>query len=94
MADPETRDRGVIWELVSRDHAERDILAAAALDPARRPLADRVGIDQQRHHHLRIVRRSTPAVAAIGRIEGLEVESGHGVEHKPGQMILGQPLPQ
>jgi hypothetical protein len=34
------------------------------------------------------MRRGAPAFAAIGRIEGAEVELADGVEHEPGQMIL------
>jgi hypothetical protein len=94
VADPETRDRGVIRHLVRRDHTERDVLTAAPLDRARGALADRVGINQQRHHHLRVMRRGPPAVAAIGRIEGTQVELPDRVEHEPGKVILSQPLAQ
>lgn len=48
---PEARDRCVIRRLVGRDHAEGDVLAAVALDRARRADSDRVGVDQQRRHH-------------------------------------------
>ena len=35
VAHPEAGDRGVVGHLVGADHAEGDVLAAAALDPTR-----------------------------------------------------------
>jgi hypothetical protein len=84
----------VIRRLIGRDHPHRDIVVAAPLDPPRRPLADRVGVDQQRHHHRRIVRRAPPAVLAIALKERGEVHRFDGIEHKPREVILRQPLPQ
>jgi hypothetical protein len=43
-----------------RDHARGDILRTASLDPPRRPLPGRTGVEQQRDHHRRIVRCATP----------------------------------
>jgi hypothetical protein len=40
VTDAEARHRGVIGHLVGRDHPERDILAAATLDPPRGALPD------------------------------------------------------
>ena len=34
VAGPKAGDRGVVWDLVGADHAEGDVLAAAALDPS------------------------------------------------------------
>ena len=48
---------------------EGDVLAAAPLDPAARALPDRIGIEQQRHHHLRVEGRPTPAILPIGAID-------------------------
>ena len=94
VAGPEPRDCRVIGHLVSADHAERDVLAAAPLDPPRRAHPDRVGVDKQRHHHPRLVGRRAPAIAAIGGIERLRIQLAHGVKHEPGQVILRQPLTQ
>lgn len=44
VADPEAGDRRVVGGLVCADHPEGDVLAAAALDPARASLADAVGV--------------------------------------------------
>jgi hypothetical protein len=84
----------VIGPLVRADHARSDILNAAPFDPSRGPLADRVGVEQQRHHHRRIVRRPTMAVGRIGREERGQIHLRDRVDHKPRQVILGQPLAQ
>jgi hypothetical protein len=51
------RDRAVIRPLVRGDHAERDVIDARPLDHPRRTPPDGVGVEQQRNHHRRIVRR-------------------------------------
>ena len=94
VADPEARDRGVIGRLVGRDHPERDVLATAPLDPPRRTLPDRVRVHDQRHHHRRIVRRAAPPVRAIGSQERGQIELADRLDHKPREVILGQPLAQ
>ena len=94
VADPEARDRGVIRRLVGGDHPERDVLAAAPLDPPRRALADRVRVHDQRHHHRRIVRRATPAVPPIRSQERGQIELADRVDHKPREVIISQPLTQ
>jgi hypothetical protein len=94
VALAEARDRRVIRGLVRGDHPHRDVLVAAPLDPPRRPLADRVGIDQQRHHHRRIVRRPTPPVLAIAGQERPQIHRVDGIKHEPRQVILRQPLAQ
>ena len=94
VTDPEARDRRVIGRLVGGDHAKRDVLVAAALDRARRAHPDRVGVDEQRDHHRRIMRRPTPAVVAIARNKRRQVHLGDRVEHEPREMLLGQPLTQ
>src|SRR4029453_2225253 len=76
------------------DHREADALLAAALDPPRRALADRVGVEAERHHHLRVMGGAAPAVVAIGAIEALEVELLDRVQDEPGEMMGGEPLAQ
>jgi hypothetical protein len=94
VADAEARDRGVIWRLVGSDHAKRDVVMAAALDRARGPHPNRVGVDKQGHHHRRIVRRATPSVVAITRMKRPQVQLGHRIQDEPRQVLFGQPLPQ
>ena len=74
VAHPEAGDRGVVGHLVCADHPEGDVLAAAALDPARGALADGVGVGDERQHHFRLVGGAAVAVGTIGRIEVLKVE--------------------
>ena len=94
VALAKARDRRVIRRLVGRDHAHRDVLMAAPLDPPRRPLPDRVGVEQQRDHHRRIVRRPAPPVVAIAGQERRQIHRLDGVEHEPREVILRQPLAQ
>jgi hypothetical protein len=84
----------VIGRLVDRDHAKRDVVMTAALDRARRPHPDRVGIDEQPDHHHGIVRRSAMAIVAVTRTERPEIQLANRVEHKPCEVILRQPLTQ
>jgi len=65
----EPRDRRVIRALLGRHDAKGDVLDAGALDDPRGTDAARVGVEQQRDHHRRLVGRAALAVDAIGRIE-------------------------
>jgi hypothetical protein len=84
----------VIGRLIGRDHPKGDVVRAAALDPPRRALAHRVGVEQQRDHHRWLVRRATPPVVAIRRIERGKIKLTDRLNQKPRQMALGQPLAQ
>jgi hypothetical protein len=94
VAGPEASNRRVVGNLVGRDHPEGDIVATAPLDPTRRTHPDRIRVDEQRDHHLRIVGSGTPAVTAIGRIERPEIQLRNALKHEPGQVVLRQPLAQ
>jgi hypothetical protein len=94
MALAKPRDRRVIRRLIGGDHPHRDVFMAATLDPPRRSLAERVGVEQQRHHHRRIVRRPTPAVLAIAGHKRRQIHRFDGIEHEPRQVVLRQPLAQ
>lgn len=60
VALAKTRDRRVIRALVRRDHPVGDILDTLTLDHPRGTLPHRIGVEQQRDHHPRIVRRAPP----------------------------------
>jgi hypothetical protein len=92
MALEEPRDRRVIRPLLGGQHPKSDVLLAGALDHARGPDPARVGVEQQRDHHRRVIGRPAAPVDAIGRIERLQIHLGHGVDHKPREMPLGQPV--
>jgi hypothetical protein len=94
VADAEAGDRGVVRHLARGDHAEGDVLAQAALDRPGRALADRVGVDDERDHHLRVVGRAAVAVPAIGGVEAAEVERLDRLDHEPGEVVLVEPLAQ
>jgi hypothetical protein len=86
----------VAWsgDLVGADHSEGDVLAAAALDPSRAALADRVGVGEQGQHHLRLVCGVAVAVGAVGGVEGLDIELLDRLDYEPGKVVLGQPVAQ
>ena len=88
----EARDRRVIWSLLRGDHPERDVLDARPLDRPRRRDPTRVGLEEQRDHHRRVIRRPAAAVDAIGAVERVEVHLGDGVDDKPRQVTCRQPL--
>ena len=88
------RDRGVIRSLVGGDHAVGDILNTLALDHPRGALSLAVGVEQQRDHHRRLVRRAAVAVAAIGGVERQQIHLLRRRQHEPRQVILRQPVPQ
>jgi hypothetical protein len=94
VALTEARDRRVIGPLVGADNARGNGLDAAPLDPPRRPLADRVAVEQQRDHHRRIVRRPALTVVAVERVERPQIERRDGVDDKPHEVPVGQPLTQ
>jgi hypothetical protein len=84
----------MVRDLVGRQHAEGDVLAAAPFDLPRGALPDRVGVEQERHHHLRVERRPTPAIVPIGSVERAQLELVDGVQHEPSEVVFGEPLPQ
>jgi len=94
MALPEPCNRRVIRALICRDHAVGDILHALALDHPRRTLATTVGVEQQRDHHLRIMRRPAHTNRVVGAIERVQIHLLHRRQHEPREMILRQPIPQ
>lgn len=73
MTSAKAGDRGVVWGLVGAQDAEGDILTAAPLDAAGGALADRVGLEQQRDHRLRLEGGAPPIVRARGAVEGREI---------------------
>jgi hypothetical protein len=89
-----TRDRCVVRRLVRADHTESNILHAAALDHPRRALTDRVRVEQQRDHHLRVKRSAPPPISAIRAEDPAQIDLLDRVEHTPRQVILAEPVTQ
>jgi hypothetical protein len=88
------RDRRVIRHLVSGNHPVGNVLTAMTLDPPRGTLLRRIRIQNQRHHHRRVIRRPAMPVRSIGRIERRQIQPLDTLDHEPRQMILRQPIPQ
>jgi hypothetical protein len=94
VAHPKLRDRRVIRDEVPRHDSKRDVLDAGALDHTRGAIAARVGVEQQRHHHRRLVGRPAMTVGAIGAIERAQIHLANSIEHRPRQVVVGHPLAQ
>src|ERR1035441_4973278 len=94
MALAKTRDRRVIRTPIRRDHTVGDILHALALNHPRGALPLAVGVEQQREHHPRLVRRTAVAIPAVGAIERRQIHLLDRRQHEPRKMILRQPPPQ
>jgi hypothetical protein len=88
----EPRQRRVIRPLLSRQHPERDVFLAGALDHPRGPDPARIGVEQQRDHHRRVIRRPAAPIDPIGAIERLEIHLRHRVDNKPREVPWRQPL--
>jgi hypothetical protein len=84
----------MIRRQIPRQHPERDVLNTPALDPPRRALPNRVGVEQHRDQHRRVISRPAMTVIAIPRIERRQIHRRHRVKHPPRQVILRQPIPQ
>jgi hypothetical protein len=84
----------VIGDQVGADHPVRHVLDAGALDPTRGAITARVGIEQQSHHHRRLVRRPAMAVGAIVRIERAQIHLRDRVQHRPDKVTVRHPAKQ
>jgi hypothetical protein len=94
MTRDKPRDRRVIRHPITRQDPKRHILAAMTLDRPRRPHISRKRIQNQGHHHRRLVGRPAVPIRAIRRVERREIHPLDRVDHKPREMILRQPVPQ
>jgi hypothetical protein len=56
------------------------------------PVYPGASVEQQRHHHRRVKRRAAVTVLAIGAIERRQLHPRDGIDHKPREMALRQPL--
>jgi hypothetical protein len=79
VASAELADGAEVRPVQRRHRLEVEALLAGAGDPPRRVDAPAVGVEQQRHHHPRVVRRIAAGLR-VGRQDGGEVEFlGHDV---------------
>jgi hypothetical protein len=85
-------ERRMVRPLLGRQHPEGDVFLAGALDHTRGPDPARVRVEQQRHHHRRVIGRPAAPVDAIGGIKRLEIHLADGVDDKPREVPLRQPL--
>jgi hypothetical protein len=94
MPTAELGDRRVIGSQVAGHDAIGDILDAGALDPTRRAVGARVGVEQQRDHHRRLIGRPTAPIVTVIRVDRRQIQLGHRVEHRPHQVPLRHPVTQ
>ena len=67
-------DRRVIRHHIASDHPVRNVLTTVTLDPTRGPLIRRIRVQDQTHHHRRLIRRAPVPVRAISRIKRPQIE--------------------
>jgi hypothetical protein len=89
----EARDRRVIGNQIAGDHPAGHVLATVTLDRTRGALTGGERVQHQRDHRRRLIRRAAMTVGPIGGTKRRQIDLGHGVDHKPRQMIGRQPLP-
>src|SRR5665648_326029 len=79
--------------LVGRKDAEGYLLIGGPLNLARGGLAQAVGVEDELHHHGRVVDRPTAQVILlVGRKDGGEIQAVHHVGEEPDEMSLGHPF--
>jgi hypothetical protein len=87
----EARDRRVIGNQVAADHPVGHVLATVTLDHPRGALPTRERVQHQRHHQRRLIRGPAMTIGPIGAIKRRQIHPGHGVDHKPRQVVCRQP---
>lgn len=93
MNEAEITDPSVVGLLVAGEHPEGRILPAGPLDPPGRGDADAVGVEQQHHHHPRLIGLVPAGISRLThRIDGREIQLGGHVQQEEHQMVRRQPL--
>jgi hypothetical protein len=87
-------DRHMVRGEIGADHPISHVLPALPLDPPRGPLPPAIRVQDQRHHHRRVIRRATPPIRSIPRIKHRQVHLRDHIQQTPRQMPFGQPLLQ
>jgi hypothetical protein len=89
----EVVDPAVIGLLVAGQHPEGGVLPASLLDLAGARHPDAVGIQEQQHHHPRLVGLlATGILLAVVGVDLLEIELSRQIQQEEHQMVLRQPL--
>ncbi len=85
----------MIGMLVHRQVSEGYVLVSRSLDPPRTRHPSAVAVNQQPHHHARIVRRQpSPVALFVAGVNRRQVQRLHYICHQPRQVALGQPIVQ
>src|SRR5690606_23319914 len=89
---PKLADPRVVGMGSAGDDSKGDVLVGVPLDLAGRADPDGVGVQKQRHHHLRMVWRISPQLALVVVVDGPKVELGDQVEDEVGEVPLREPI--
>ena len=87
----ELRDRPVAGPDPAADHPAAQVIDARVADLARGPDPLEKAVEQQRHHHRRVIRRLPLPVGPVRRGEPGQVQLPGHRDHLPGQVIRRQP---
>ena len=94
MATPKLTDRAVLREVARRQHPKRHILLKLPRNGARGEHPRRVGVNQNLHHHRRLIGRVATTVALVGCVECAQLQRIDQVADVMGQMPRRQPFAQ
>jgi hypothetical protein len=94
VAGDKASDRRMVRDPVGGDHPVGDVLAAMTLDPTRGAPLARIGVEEERDHHRGLIGSAAVAVFSVVGVELPQVHLLDCVDHKPRQVVLGQPLTQ
>ena len=89
---PKLRDRAVGRKIARRQHAIGYIVFQLARDPTRGKRPRGIGVQQHRHHHLRVEGLIASPIPFVRRVECFEIQRGHGVGDEKRQVPFGQPV--
>ena len=86
----EVRDGGVLRQVARREPPEGNMIDARLFDLAAGAEGDAVPVDEEFHHHRRVVEREAALLAFVVGVDGGEVHGVDGVTDEPGQVFIGQ----
>jgi len=86
------RNRRVVRMVPRRDHPERDVVVRLALDLSRRCDSAAVTVEQQRRHHLRMVRRIPAQLLLVVPLDICQIKFAHHVHHEVREVPFRQPV--
>jgi hypothetical protein len=92
MHASEVADPRMVRVVIGRQHSEGHVLVRPPFYLARRRYTDAVRVQQQRHHHLRMVWRIAAQLAFVVRVDRRQIELRDDIHDEARQVVFRQPL--